>query len=145
MTMKEYLTIEHRECDEILSDVENKVHESGLSSANEKFNFFESEMIRHFLEEEDVLFPAFEQKTGMSGGPTHVMRMEHNMMRQNMSLMRGALEDGNEDRFLGICETLMILIQQHNMKEEQMLYNMAQMHLSDQNNELIEQMKSIKA
>lgn len=144
MTMKEYLTIEHRECDEILSDVENLVHESGLSSATDKFNFFENEMIRHFLEEEDVLFPAFEQKTGMSGGPTHVMRMEHNMMRQNMSLMRGALEDGNEDRFLGICETLMILIQQHNMKEEQMLYNMAQMHLSDQNEALIEQMKSIK-
>ena len=47
------------------------------------------------------------------------------------------------DDFLGFLETLNILIQQHNMKEEQMLYTMAQQHLSAESDRIVDMMQSI--
>ena len=41
------------------------------------------------------------------------------------------MEQNNRDDYLGIADTLLILMQQHNMKEEQMLYNMMDQHLTD--------------
>ena len=37
----------------------------------------------------------------------------------------------------------MILLQQHNMKEEQMLYPMAQQHLSGESDRVVDMMKSL--
>jgi iron-sulfur cluster repair protein YtfE (RIC family) len=39
--------------------------------------------------------------------------------------MSSAVEDKDPERLLSAGETLLILMQQHNMKEEQMLYPMA--------------------
>ena len=38
--------------------------------------------------------------------------------------MAHALDDKDKDAFLSLAESMMILLQQHNMKEEQMLYAM---------------------
>ena len=38
-------------------------------------------MLRHFEMEEAVLFPAFEEATGMTQGPTMVMHAEHVQMK----------------------------------------------------------------
>ena len=54
-------------------------------------------------------------------GPTRMMRMEHEQMRQLFSELAEALENRDKDGYLGLSETLMILMQQHNMKEEQVL------------------------
>jgi len=59
-------------------------------------------------------------------GPTQMMRSEHSQMRQLFDDMAQALEQKNKDQYLGTAETLMMLMQQHNMKEEQMLYPMTE-------------------
>ncbi len=40
------------------------------------FAAFTSDLFHHFDMEEKVMFPTFEEKTGMTGGPTQMMRME---------------------------------------------------------------------
>ena len=72
-----------------------------------------------------------------------MMRQEHTQMRALMSQMLEAIDADNKDKFFGLSETLMILLQQHNMKEEQMLYPMAQQHLSGESDRVVDMMNSL--
>ena len=141
-TIKEYLTNDHRKCDEIFALMEEKASDS-LSDAKEVTQEFIDDMERHFQMEERVMFLEFETKTGMTQGPTAMMRQEHTQMRALMSQMIDAIDAKNKDKFFGLTETLMILLQQHNMKEEQMLYTMAQQHLSAESDRIVEMMDSL--
>jgi hemerythrin-like domain-containing protein len=141
-TIKDFLTQDHRRCDEIFAAMEEKAN-SSLADARELTNEFINDMEHHFQMEEKVMFAEFEQKTGMTQGPTAMMRHEHEQMRNLMSQMKEALEADNKDKYLGLSETLMILLQQHNMKEEQMLYPMAQQHLSAESDRIVDMMQSI--
>lgn len=142
-TIHNYLSSDHRHCDESLAAVESAVAKSKWEDAEILTNTFASEMHRHFNCEENILFPAFEETTGMTGGPTMIMKMEHLQMKEMLAQLITSVKAKNLDRILGTTETLMIYIQQHNGKEEQMLYNMCDMHLSHQANSLIEEMKKI--
>ena len=53
-----------------------------------------------------------------------VMRGEHEQMRALVSQANDALAVRDKGQFLGLAETLMMLTQQHNMKEENILYPM---------------------
>ena len=66
----------------------------------------------------------------MSMGPTQVMRLEHTQMRALLDDANAALNSGELDDYLGQAETLLIMMQQHNMKEENILYPMCDQHLS---------------
>ncbi len=142
MNIKEFMTQDHKDCDELFAQMEEAVANKN-DEALEKFEKFFDALTSHFKMEEMVLFPAFEQTTGMSQGPTQVMVMEHEQMRELLSKMSKAVDSGNKDEFFGLSETLMILMQQHNMKEEQMLYTMIQQHLGDDADHIISQMKVI--
>jgi hemerythrin-like domain-containing protein len=72
-----------------------------------------------------------------------MMRHEHAQMRNLAKQMREALDSADKDKFFGLSETLMILMQQHNMKEEQMLYTMAQQHLSAESPRIVDMMESM--
>lgn len=141
-TIKEYLTNDHRRCDEIFASMEDSASKS-LLDAKEITQSFIDASEHHFQMEERVMFAEFEQKTGMTDGPTSMMRHEHTQMRGLMKELMQSLEDNNKDRFFGFSETLMILMQQHNMKEEQMLYTMAQQHLSEESDRIIDMMDSM--
>ena len=101
-------------------------------------------MKHHFDMEEKIMFPSFEAKTGMQGGPTQIMRMEHSQMLQVLEQMKNDVEKKDKEHFFGLSETLMMLMQQHNMKEEQMLYRMADQHLSEDSENVITQMKELE-
>ena len=87
---------------------------------------FQAGLRQHLAMEEQLMFPAFEAVTGMTGGPTQVMRMEHEQMRGLLDQMSAAVARGDSEELLDQGDTLNILIQQHNMKEEGMLYPMAE-------------------
>lgn len=141
-SIKEYLTDDHRRCDEIFAQMEEAAVKS-LDDAKKLCLEFIEASERHFQMEEKVMFVEFEVKTGMTQGPTQMMRMEHTQMRALMQDMLAALENGDKDKFFGYSETLMILLQQHNMKEEQMLYTMAQQHLGAESDRIVDMMSSI--
>ncbi len=50
-------------------------------------------------------------------------------MRGLLTQMRGALDEENLEGVTNACGTLLMLMQQHNVKEEQMLYPMSDQHL----------------
>ena len=90
-------------------------------------------MRRHLAIEEEILFPAFDSLSGMGGGgPTAMMRMEHQQMRGLLDQIAVAMESGDAQEALDIGDTLLMLIQQHNVKEEGMLYPMAENMLASQ-------------
>ncbi len=130
-SIPEHMTHDHRRCDEIFSATETAVGQADWPTATTLWQQFYQLIEQHFNTEEQLLFPAFEQATGSSSGPTSVMRMEHQQMRQLFEQIKGALTQQDTDRVLGQTETLMILMQQHNMKEEQILYPMSQQVLPD--------------
>ncbi|RXJ92819.1 hemerythrin HHE cation-binding protein [Malaciobacter molluscorum] len=143
-TIKSFLTDDHRTCDSQFAALENLVALENWQEATTNFYKFEKELNIHFDMEEKVMFPAFENKTGMSAGPTQVMRMEHAQMLNVVSSMKEDIEKKDKNHFLGLSESLMMLLQQHNMKEEQMLYAMADAHLQEESASIIEKMRELK-
>jgi iron-sulfur cluster repair protein YtfE (RIC family) len=124
-TILDFLGSDHRACDDLFAAAEENVAKKNWESASKLFRQFHQAMDRHFAMEEDVLFPAFEAKTGNTIGPTQVMRMEHEQMRVLMNDMERAVTAGNDAEYLGLSETLNMIMQQHNLKEENMLYPMS--------------------
>ncbi|MEH6649756.1 MAG: hemerythrin domain-containing protein [Motiliproteus sp.] len=126
-----HMTGDHRHCDALFSDTESAVSQNNWQKAVSHWALFHNSIEQHFTIEEEILFPAFEQATGSSGGPTSVMRIEHVQMRQLFGQIAAAMEAKDSEETLGLTETLMILMQQHNMKEEQILYPMTDQVLPD--------------
>ena len=144
MQIREYMTNDHRECDEIFAKVEELVGKKDFEAAKEAFKSFKERTLHHFKQEEEFLFVEFTKATGMVGGPVEVMTYEHNQMRAIFENMQNALDSGNANEFFGFGESMMILLQQHNMKEEQMLYNMIQMHLDSRNDQIVQQLQEMQ-
>jgi len=128
-TIPEFMTEKHRHCDDIFTLAESAVAQKNWSDANAQWQLFANELELHLQAEENILFPQFEQATGMTAGPTQVMRGEHQQIRSLVGELNQTLTTQDKSKFLGLSETLMILMQQHNMKEEMMLYPMCQQQI----------------
>ncbi len=135
-----YLLDDHRHCDDLFAAVEQAVTALDWPRAGTAFANLHSAMEQHFVAEEAILFPAFEAKTGMTRGPTEVMRVEHDQMRELLSAALQSLQDKDADDYAGNAETLLIMMQQHNMKEEHVLYPMCDDHLAEQSSALLHSM-----
>ena len=126
-----YFTRDHQDCDDLWAELEEKLDEGDEASVQGLWQAFENSIRRHLAMEEDVLFPAFDARSGMGGGgPTAMMRMEHQQMRGLLDQIGASVEAGDTDEAMDVGDTLLMLIQQHNIKEEGMLYPMAQNLLS---------------
>lgn len=130
-SISEFMTQDHRHCDASYAAAEEKVAVGHWDEAGQRWSVFRDVLETHLKREEEILFPAFESQTGMTQGPTAVMRMEHEQMRSIVSQMSDAILAEDSNTFLGLADTLMILTQQHNMKEEQILYPMSDQVLGE--------------
>jgi hemerythrin-like domain-containing protein len=131
MNIKQFMAQDHKDCDLLFAKAENAASTGDWETAGLAFDEFIQSMERHLGIEEQELFPAFEEETGVVTGPTEMMRMEHDQMRVLFAEMHYALEQKNSDDFLGIADTLLIMMQQHNIKEEQILYSMMDQRLPE--------------
>ncbi len=142
-TILEFLGNDHRACDDLFASAEEAAGKGNWDSARGLFDRFRVAMAHHFAMEEEVLFPAFEARTGNSMGPTAVMRMEHAQMRGLIQDMAAAAEAGDEAGYLGASETLNMLMRQHNLKEENVLYPMSDGALGSERDAVIDSMEAI--
>ncbi len=142
-TFSRYLGDDHQRCDELFASTEAAAEKGDWAGADEAHQRFIESMQRHFAMEEEVLFPAFEAASGSNMGPTAVMRHEHEQMRRLFSEMDQALEARQAEEYLGATETLLILMQQHNAKEEQILYPTSDRLLSEHQEALLAMMQDV--
>lgn len=117
------LTGEHRKLDQLWNEVQ-KAADSGAAAAGARFETFALELRRHIRDEEEILFPGFDERTGMTAGPTAVMRMEHRQMEALLQEL--GLEFGNpgSPQIGEQTGALSALLDSHDKKEEGMLYPM---------------------
>lgn len=121
----DYLSNDHRRCDTLWSRVEAAADDGVQERVESALKVFRDAMERHFAMEERVLFPAFEGATQLTAsGPTPVMRAEHAQIRALMAQLEEVAVAGDLDRLFELGDTLLMLTQQHNSKEEGMLYKM---------------------
>ena len=118
------LPAHHRHCDGLFVAAEESVQRNDWAAVAPAFARFNDQMRAHFTAEESLLFPAFEAATGMSAGSTQMMRHEHEQMRSLLSQLEAACAAHDGEAYAGVAETLLMLMQQHNMKEDNILYPM---------------------
>lgn len=132
MSISSFMQDNHRHCDELYATAEGAVVDQDWPRADRDWLAFTGEFDAHVTQrEEGQLFPALEAANGPAG-PIAVMRSEHEQMRALLAQMNEALAARQQDQFLGLGETLMLLTQQHNMKEENILYPIMDQCIADQ-------------
>ncbi|TNF92108.1 MAG: hemerythrin domain-containing protein [Gammaproteobacteria bacterium] len=142
-TITQKMQQDHRHCDELFIRTEELIANEQWDEGLNSFKDFRKALIHHLNMEEQVLFAEFEKATGSTAGPTQVMRSEHEQMRDLLSNMAQAVEQRNLDDFLGLSETLLIMMQQHNTKEENILYPMTDQVLAQRLPDLLDEMDQV--
>ncbi|MGB0126736.1 MAG: hemerythrin domain-containing protein [Rhodocyclaceae bacterium] len=120
----------HKHCDRDFSAAEERLRQGDWEGGATAFRVLRKDLETHFGVEEDLLFPAFEHHSGQRNGPTRVMCNEHVQMRGLLWQIDDAIAARDADDCLGSLETLLILMQQHNIKEENILYTMCESALA---------------
>ena len=130
-TIGNYLEQDHQSCDARYDTAEALVNQGDWDGAGVEFAIFRRQLEGHLAMEEQVMFPALEQAMGSANGPTAVMRSEHSHMRAILQDMHVAISQLEQDDFFDHADTLRMLMRQHNLKEEGILYPMADRLLED--------------
>jgi len=127
------LGADHDRLDAILANVKKGLREGDRGAAASDFAAFREGLERHIVAEEEVLFPVFEEHTGVrDAGPTAVMRMEHVQIRELLAELAALLGgDGSESHTTPMA-SLTALLAAHNGKEERILYPMIDSALGDE-------------
>lgn len=120
-TIAEIFERDHRGLDGLLGDAERSLEAGQRARAAVIFSRFREGLERHIVAEEEVLFPAFEELTGITRGPTEVMRAEHTEIRRLLREARAGLERAEAAVPLAALTSLLAA---HNRKEEGILYPM---------------------
>jgi regulator of cell morphogenesis and NO signaling len=119
----EALSWDHDRLDALEAAAFQKRAEGDLQSARDHYAAFAAGLRRHIAFEEQLLFPAFEEITGMppTAGPTAVMREEH----REIEALIGKIETGIADVAAPVEQlrrSLHDVLGEHNLKEEGVLY-----------------------
>lgn len=117
-----YFEADHDRLDRLFSQFQ-AAKRVDFPKAKPFFRNFRQGLRRHILWEEEILFPVFEEKSGVGrdAGPTAVMRREHRMIEEMLEAVHDKVraadpESDDEER------ALLEVLGAHNNKEENVLY-----------------------
>lgn len=137
-----FMSSDHNRLDALFRRFQ-ETRRAGPEAAGGIFADFRSGLLRHIAWEEELLFPRFEDRTGMlHAGPTVVMRMEHRRIKEFLEGIGARLAAG--DARTGEQEGgLVAVLSEHNRKEEAVLYPWLDRSLAEgEAREVLEAMKS---
>ena len=144
-TISRYFAKHHEELDDSFKSFQMQKY-NNYEKAMEAFKRFKNDLERHIVWEERLLFPLWEEKTGMmNSGPTVVMRGEHRHINERLAAISSKLEKGDPDTDSEEL-ALTVLLTAHNMKEERVLYPSLDKLAKDQErDDLYDKMKTASA
>ena len=120
-TVTAFYEKDHDRLDELFKTFQTSKR-SDFIKAKEVFKEFKVGLQRHIVWEEELLFPMWEEKTGMiEDGPTPMMRFEHGQIKQLLDAIHQKVEGQNLDTDQDE-QALINLLSSHNRKEERALY-----------------------
>jgi hemerythrin-like domain-containing protein len=140
-----YLEQDHRRCDDQYTMAEAEVARRQWDSAAIEFARFGALFGRHLDKEERVLFPAIDRMLGNAAGATVVMRSEHRLLRAIVARMAYALSHRDSNRFFDEADALRKLMRLHHLKEEAVLYPMADQLLCQRASDIKARMEALDA
>jgi hemerythrin-like domain-containing protein len=127
-----WLTHCHRRCDALWAEVEEAANGSNAALLKIAVSAFVATTRRHLDIEERLIFPQLAEKMpGVAHGPIPVMLAEHDQMKALLGAMDEAARETSTQRVLNLGDTLLMFTQQHNSKEEGMLYPLCEQVLAD--------------
>ncbi len=141
-TIAEFMASDHKACDEEFATAETSALTEDWDDARAAFKAFRDDMARHFRMEEEILFPALADAGGPAG-PVQVMLMEHEQIRELLRQMDEAAERQDGQEYSGLSETLLMVMQQHNYKEENILYPIADHILAKDRGTLLDRLQAV--
>lgn len=136
----ERLTADHRHGDELFAAAAQAAERGDWVGCRERCGEFERTLKHHLAIEEQVLFPVFEQATGISAGPTRVMRHEHQEMLALLDRIAAAIAACDAPGFRLAAQPFTALMKLHSAKEENVLYPLIDKALPDLNGEKLSSM-----
>jgi regulator of cell morphogenesis and NO signaling len=123
-TISQYFEADHDRLDELFKSFQSFKRQD-FAKAKPFFREFKFGLQRHIVWEEEILFPLFEEKSGMrQGGPTEVMRTEHRQIGERLEAIHEKVKVADPNTDEEEEELLLAVLSVHNMKEENILYPM---------------------
>lgn len=130
----DFMGKDHDRLDKIFEEFRNTINED-ISKAKLLFHDFKAGLQRHVVWEEEILFPIFDNKTGMHDtGPTAVMRLEHRKIKDFLEKIHKKIVNGNNN-VKSLESDLIEVLKEHNNKEENILYPWIDTSVSEQEKE----------
>jgi iron-sulfur cluster repair protein YtfE (RIC family) len=141
--IKSYLARDHRDCDELLSAVEEAASTTCWTEAQSNANSLVSALSAHFAKEEQVLFPYFEGDDKTMAQVTAGLRAEHARMLSLARLLASATAWRDPRSVYDAAHSFYCVMVHHNENEERNLFTMSDELLGAQADRLIAQMEAV--
>lgn len=142
--VSKYLEHDHARCDNLYVRAVASVAARDWDQAAIRFPEFSEALRLHMEMEELVIYPAFEEVLGTTTGPTQTMRAEHKLLCEILHRLTEAIKRRNVIEFSDHADTFRLTTQQHNLKEEGMLFPLIDMMLRHRYDELVQAMTGLR-
>jgi len=122
-SVNEALSWDHDRLDDLEARAFKARDKGDLAEAKALYAVFAFGLRRHIRFEEELLFPEFEARTGLSPlmGPGAVMRDEHREILECLGRIEGAIDDPASG-VKSVRHALHSVLGNHNLKEEHIVY-----------------------
>jgi iron-sulfur cluster repair protein YtfE (RIC family) len=130
-SVTDHVCREHGRIEALLRDVCGDVDAGRMDAARGNCEALDRQLLRHNRMEEQLLFPLFEARVGILGGPTATLRQEHREIEHAVTLMRSALDHDDAEAFRDALRFVRSTISQHHAKEEHVLFPTTDAALSE--------------
>ncbi|MFZ1888675.1 MAG: hemerythrin domain-containing protein [Candidatus Binataceae bacterium] len=143
-----FLGADHQRIEKIWLELQSAFQRHDFNAMHNRAGEFIAAMRRHLRMEEQILFPAIEDKTEMrTSGPTYAMRMEHREIERVLAGFAPLLTVQERWTAIQAMEGELTdpsaLFRSHDAKEEMVLYPMADQLLgTDAARKLVEKMRT---
>ncbi|MBA5687851.1 hemerythrin domain-containing protein [Rugamonas apoptosis] len=139
-----YLAHDHSRCDGLYADAVAHVAAHDWDQAAISFLEFAEAMRRHVEMEERVVYPAFEELLANTAAPTQSLHAEHHLLCEIMHRMGMAIQRRDVIEFSDHADTFRLITEQHNLKEEGILFPMFDKLLRPRYDELVHAMDDLR-
>jgi iron-sulfur cluster repair protein YtfE (RIC family) len=138
-----WLLHDHRHYETLLRECEEAVRAADWSRATNTLGDLIALLKGHFLAEEQVLFPAYENLVHSPASPAKHLRREHDQMRDLLHRISLTLQQQHAEPLLAEFSCLQHIMDQHHEKEEEIFLPMAGHALLEKREEVMERLKRL--